>query len=179
VTLYAPQRPLDAHPRPRGRCRVCRRSCALTRRGLVGWHEPRLPHPSPGSVRRCPGAGHPPAGRPGPDLDPLPGQLVDRSALTRAYPGGTVYLLHLDEPFAHARHYTGWASDLYGRLAHHGTTSGANLLLHVAKAGGTWTLARTWPGDRRLERRLKAHGGTRRCPVCRPDLAEQLLDAIE
>jgi hypothetical protein len=89
-----------------------------------------------------------------------------------------VYLLHLDEPFGHAKHYTGWASDLYGRLAHHGTTSGANLLLHVAKAGIGWQLARTWDGDRYLERRLKRAGGaTRRCPICRPDLAVRLAAA--
>jgi predicted GIY-YIG superfamily endonuclease len=89
-----------------------------------------------------------------------------------------VYLLHLDAPFGHARHYTGFANDLYGRLAHHGTSTGANLLLHVAKAGIGWQLARTWRGDRYLERRLKRAGGaSRRCPVCRPDLADRLAAA--
>jgi hypothetical protein len=177
VTLYAPQRPLDASGRPRGRCRVCRRSCALTGRGRA-WHHAARTYG--GILGRCPGAGHPPVGQPGPDLDPLPGQLVDRATLIRPHPGGTVYLLHLDAPFGHARHYTGWASDLYGRLAHHGTTTGANLLLHVAKAGIGWQLARTWNGDRHLERRLKRAGGaTRRCPLCRPDLAERLLALIE
>jgi hypothetical protein len=182
VTVYAPQRPLDAPPRPRGRCRVCWRSCALTRRGNAWHHGARHPWGTflyrPEGILACPGAGHPPLGEPGPDLEPLPGQAVDRSDLTRPHPGGTVYLLHLDPPFGHAKHYTGWASDLYGRLAHHGTTTGANLLLHAAKAGGSWTLARTWPGDRYLERRLKRSGGAaRRCPICRPDLAVRLAAA--
>jgi hypothetical protein len=136
VTVSAPQRPLDASGRPRGRCRVCRRSCALTGRGLAWWHRPRF---------------------------------------AVAYPPSE-YLLHFDAPFGHARHYTGWASDLYGRLAHHGGPGGANLLQHVAKAGIGWQLARTWDGDRYLERRLKRRGGaTRRCPICCPDLAERLL----
>jgi hypothetical protein len=179
VTVYAPQAPSDALPRLRGRCRVCWRSCALTRAGNAWRHGARRLGGTfvyePAGILACPGAGLPPLGQPGPDPDPLPGQVVDRSPFTRAYPGATVYLLHLDPPFGHARHYTGFASDLHGRLAHHGTTTGANLLLHAAKAGGTWTLARTWNGDRHLERRLKAHGATRRCPICRPDLIERLL----
>ena len=43
-------------------------------------------------------------------------------AQTVDIPGGepTVYLIHFDVPYAHARHYTGWtASDLQGRLAEH------------------------------------------------------------
>jgi predicted GIY-YIG superfamily endonuclease len=179
VTLYAPQRPLDASGRPRGRCRTCRRSCALTRRGNAWQHGART---YGSTLGRCPGAGLPPAGVPGPEVAPLPGQLVvgDRELLAPARPGGTVYLLHLDEPFGHARHYTGWASDLHGRLAHHAAGTGANLLRHVAKAGIGWQLARTWQGDRYLERRIKRRGGaTRRCPICRPDLADRLIASIE
>jgi hypothetical protein len=176
VTVYAPLRPLDASRAPRGRCRVCWRSCALTRRGNAWHHGAR--GPGHGGFLRCPGAGLPPLGRPGPEPALLPGQTREGGLLARPHPGGTVYLLHLDPPFGHARHYTGWASDLHGRLAHHGTSQGANMLWHAAKAGGTWTLARTWPGDRYLERRLKRAGGaSRRCPVCRPDLAGRLVAA--
>jgi hypothetical protein len=32
---------------------------------------------------------------------------------------GTVYLLHFDRPYRHARHYLGWAEDLDNRLAEH------------------------------------------------------------
>lgn len=32
---------------------------------------------------------------------------------------GIVYLIHLGEPMAHARHYIGWARSVAARLAHH------------------------------------------------------------
>jgi hypothetical protein len=84
---------------------------------------------------------------------------------------GTVYLLHLSEPFGHARHYTGFASGggrgLARRLAQHGTSRGARLLAAASAAGITWELARTWPGTRTRERQLKRQGGAaRRCPLC-------------
>jgi predicted GIY-YIG superfamily endonuclease len=82
-------------------------------------------------------------------------------------PQGILYLLHFSEPYKHARHYSGIAIDLDARLAEHEAGRGARLL-QVAKAAGiTWTLARTWPGDRKRERQLKAQGGaSRRCPEC-------------
>ncbi len=155
----------------RVRCRVCRRSCAQTRRGRVWWHRARPVWGAP--LGRCPGAGEPPLGQPGADPAPLPGQRVETPHLADRGGSGTVYLLHLDPPYKHARHYTGWAGpgNLGYRLSHHAAGSGANLLLHAAKAGGTWRLARTWAGDRHLERRLKRRGGAARvCPVCRPEL---------
>lgn len=84
---------------------------------------------------------------------------------------GTVYLLHLSEPFGHARHYTGFAAGggrgLARRLARHGTARGARLLAVAREAGVTWELARTWPGTRARERQLKTQGGAaRRCPLC-------------
>jgi len=80
---------------------------------------------------------------------------------------GTVYLLHFDRPYAHARHYTGWTADLAGRLADHAAGRGARLLAVVMSAGIGWQLARTWTGSRRLERALKRQGGaSRRCPLC-------------
>jgi hypothetical protein len=85
-------------------------------------------------------------------------------------PAGTVYLVCFDAPFGHARHYLGWAGpgNLTARLSHHAAGTGANLLRHVARAGISWELVRTWPGDRHLERRLKNRGGhARLCPTCR------------
>jgi predicted GIY-YIG superfamily endonuclease len=81
---------------------------------------------------------------------------------------GTVYLLHLDRPYGHARHYCGWTTDLDARLAAHTAGTGARLLAVAADAGIGWRLARTWPGvDRRRERQLKNQGGAaRRCPLC-------------
>src|SRR5438105_4055488 len=81
---------------------------------------------------------------------------------------GTVYLVHFDSPFGHARHYTGWAANLEGRLWHHANATGANLLRHVRAAGIGWTLARTWQATRRKERSLKNSGGASRyCPICK------------
>ena len=80
---------------------------------------------------------------------------------------GTLYLLHFSEPYKHARHYSGIATDLDARLAEHQAGRGARLLQVVKDAGITWTLARTWPGDRKRERQLKNQGGaSRRCPEC-------------
>ena len=95
-------------------------------------------------------------------------------------PGGLVYLLHFRQLYvpypgaptcACAGHYTGFADGgpmaLKRRLAKHGTAAGARLMLAVARAGIDWELARTWPGTRALERRLKIQGGARRrCPLC-------------
>ena len=85
------------------------------------------------------------------------------SALT-----GTVYLLHFDTAFGHARHYTGWTADLTNRLAQHACGRGARLTEVVQAAGIGWQLARTWPdATRTFERKLKNQGGaSRRCPVC-------------
>ena len=82
---------------------------------------------------------------------------------------GEVYLLHLDTPFGHARHYTGWARDLDARLNHHATGTGARLLAVARAAGIGWCLARTWTQvDRNYERSLKNRGGAaRQCPVCK------------
>src|SRR5262249_50098129 len=67
-----------------------------------------------------------------------------------------------------ARHYLGWTSrDLSVRLAEHAAGRGARLTAAVAAAGGGWELARTWPGTRAAERRLKARGGAApHCPAC-------------
>ncbi len=79
----------------------------------------------------------------------------------------TVYLLHFDRPYRHARHYTGWTCDLPGRLADHAAGHGARLMAVIAAAGIGFTLARTWPGTRTRERALKRQGGAaRRCPLC-------------
>lgn len=80
---------------------------------------------------------------------------------------GTVYLLHFDRPYRHARHYTGWASDLDARLTEHAAGRGARLTAVIRQAGIGWTLARTWHGDRARERQIKKTGGASRyCPMC-------------
>lgn len=80
---------------------------------------------------------------------------------------GTVYLLHFDKPFKHARHYIGFTTNLESRLEHHKHGTGARLLAVVGTAGIGWTVARTWTGTRGLERKIKGYGARSRfCPTC-------------
>ncbi len=83
---------------------------------------------------------------------------------------GVVYTLHLWPPLGHAKHYTGTVRDekrLPERLADHALGRGARLTQVQAERGGSWVLAQTQPGGRREERRLKQHGASRRCEVCK------------
>jgi len=77
-------------------------------------------------------------------------------------PVGTVYLLHFDRPYRHARHYLGWATDPDARLTRHAAGEGARLLEVVHAAGIGWTLARTWVGTR--ESGTPAETARRRVP---------------
>jgi predicted GIY-YIG superfamily endonuclease len=80
---------------------------------------------------------------------------------------GTVYLIHFNRPYRHAQHYIGYTDDLGQRMAAHRAGNGARLLEVISDAGITWRLARTWEGDKALEKRLKAqHNAPRLCPIC-------------
>ena len=83
--------------------------------------------------------------------------------------GQVVYTLHLWPPLGHAGHYTGTTPErrLAQRLTDHALGRGARLTQVQVERGGTWVLAQTQPGGRTTERRLKQHGATRRCQVCR------------
>ena len=84
-------------------------------------------------------------------------------------PNGTVYLLHFERPYKHARHYIGWTKDLDARLAAHRSGQGARLLAVLLRAHGIgFVVARTWTGATRArERQIKTQGGASRCcPVC-------------
>jgi len=82
---------------------------------------------------------------------------------------GTIYLIHFNQPLAHARHYLGWTTNLQERLYAHETGNGARLMEVISERGITWRLVRTWEGGRDLERRLKAqHHNPRLCPICNP-----------
>ncbi len=78
-----------------------------------------------------------------------------------------IYLIHFDTPYKHARHYIGYTNDLPSRLEEHRSGHGARLIQVIQQAGITWQLARTWPGDRSTERRIKnRHNAPRLCPIC-------------
>lgn len=83
---------------------------------------------------------------------------------------GTIYLLHLDPPVAHARHYLGWTErDVVDRLAEHLRGAGSPLVRAAVERGSRVSLVRTWPArTRHEERRLKRNSHIPRlCPACR------------
>jgi len=81
---------------------------------------------------------------------------------------GTVYLLHFERPFGHARHYIGFSTLVDARLEDQLRGSGANLVRRVIDAGIPVLLAREWVNvDQVFEYQLKNRGGaTRWCPLC-------------
>lgn len=88
---------------------------------------------------------------------------------------GTVYLIHFDKPIGdlanprgQARHYLGYTrGDLEVRLRRHRNGNGARLMEVIREKGIGWRLVRTWPGGRKLERKLKSrHNSPRLCPIC-------------
>ena len=85
-----------------------------------------------------------------------------------AGPPGVVYLLHFDQPYQHARHYTGWSGDdVLDRLTQHATGRGARLMTVIHQAGIGFILVRLCEGTRATERAIKHDGGaTRYCPAC-------------
>ena len=81
---------------------------------------------------------------------------------------GTVYLLHFDRPYHHARHYIGFTHNLARRTAMHRAGTGSPLVEAASRAGIEFTVARVWQNvTRRFERRLhKRHRVKPLCPLC-------------
>lgn len=81
-----------------------------------------------------------------------------------------VYLLHFDSPISPrhtTQHYIGWTDDLETRIDAHRAGRGARLCEVAHERGIGFRVARTWPGDRGLERKLKRWKmGPRLCPIC-------------
>jgi predicted GIY-YIG superfamily endonuclease len=82
---------------------------------------------------------------------------------------GTVYVLHLEPAYRHARHYIGWtAGDVDARVATHVQGTGSPLIRAAVAAGVRVQIAATMPGSLMLERRLKRwHKTGQFCPICR------------
>jgi hypothetical protein len=82
----------------------------------------------------------------------------------------TVYLLHIDPPFKHARHYLGvtrHGRPVSDRLAEHNEGRGAVLTRMARRAGSTLALARVWyNADVGFERKLKGRSLKPLCPIC-------------
>jgi hypothetical protein len=91
----------------------------------------------------------------------------------QAAPRGGVYLLHFEQRYEHAGHYTGHADDFGIRVTEQASGDGraARLLQVIAQAGIGFRLARVWPGaSKGYERSLKNSGGASRyCPICQQE----------
>jgi len=94
--------------------------------------------------------------------------------------GNKVYLIHLDTPLKHARHYLGYSEDLFKRLQKHRTGQGAAFMRAVEKQGISWHVSRIWDGDRTFERMLKdQHNVSHLCPTCRQEkIFERTLSVV-
>lgn len=102
-----------------------------------------------------------------------------RSSAPASDTQGTIYLIHLNRAYRHARHYLGWTLDIERRLATHRQGHGSPLLRAATAAGITFDVVRTWPGDRHLERRLHnaKNSPARLCPICRGHTSASLASA--
>ena len=86
-----------------------------------------------------------------------------------------IYLLHFQKPIGNAanphgqaQHYIGWTrGEVDTRIEEHRLGHAAAIIAAAAQAGVEMILARTWPGDRTFERRLKRYKkASRLCPLC-------------
>jgi hypothetical protein len=88
-------------------------------------------------------------------------------------PRGGVYLLHFEQRYEHAGHYTGHADDFNNRVTEQasGDSRAARLLQVITQAGIGFRVARLWPGaSKGYERSLKNSGGASRyCPICQEE----------
>jgi hypothetical protein len=116
------------------------------------------------------------AGREPPSSRPAatPGFPARRSSLRNRGGDGvnrvsTLYLLHIEPPYKHARHYLGIALDdnVSRRLHEHLVGRGSPLLEAAVAAGCVLHLVATFTGDKVLERRLKRNAHSPAwCPMC-------------
>lgn len=85
---------------------------------------------------------------------------------------GIVYLLHFDKPISPdhtTQHYLGYTSKtLRDRIARHRDGNGARLIEVAMERGIDFVVAKTWQGNKLLERKLKkCKCSPRMCPICK------------
>lgn len=91
---------------------------------------------------------------------------------------GTVYLIHFDKPYKHAKHYRGFCEgDVEDRFITHLNSNGARLLKVLNEAGIGYSVVRVWTGvTRQFERALKKKSTHSICPICNPKLTQYLYE---
>lgn len=90
---------------------------------------------------------------------------------------GWIYTAHFNKAIGgegrnKAQHYSGWALDVDTRIAQHKAGRGAAITAYLAQQGIDFEVVTVWPGTREMERQLKKHSATRRCPKCNPGAKE-------
>ena len=88
----------------------------------------------------------------------------------------TVYLIHIDPPYRHFRHYAGGTSRApETRFLEHLGERGARLCKLAIAEGSKLTLVRTWPNQTwDFEKRLKKRNLKELCPLCSVKAQEQV-----
>jgi len=99
---------------------------------------------------------------------PGPRSRRPRAAANYGPQRGTTYLIHIDPPYKHDKHYKGWTDrPVAQRFADHLAGRGALLTRLAVQAGSRLTLARVWPNTTKdREDAIKRSGGKRMCPEC-------------
>lgn len=93
-----------------------------------------------------------------------------------------IYIIHFDEPLAHARHYVGYykRGNLKRRLEEHRSGRGARILQVCNERGITYRVVRLMEGDRNRERQIKnAKCTPRYCPECRKIKKRKHMNSFE
>jgi hypothetical protein len=90
------------------------------------------------------------------------------------YQRGDVYILHLDPPYKHAAHYSGFGTGKTGGAAARvadqaaGGQAAARLMQVQHEAGGTFRIGRVWHDvTREREVRVKESSAAKYCLICR------------
>ena len=85
---------------------------------------------------------------------------------------GSIYLICLDEPYKHVKHYIGFSTNgVTNRLNAHRKGHGSKLLRHVNNHHISYRITRVWSNvTRHDERKLKKQRNAKRfCPRCNPN----------
>ena len=82
-----------------------------------------------------------------------------------------LYLLHFDEPIAHAQHYLGSTERLQTRLKEHATGHGSTLTTEFHKRAIGFTVARVWIVQHRTAEQIAKHqkNAPSMCWICNPE----------
>ena len=88
---------------------------------------------------------------------------------------GSIYVLHFNQPYKHAKHYIGWTDlAVEDRLKRHRQGNGARLLQVLNENGIDYSLSGVYVGTKKDERRMKNQKHSNRfCSICKGNSHER------